>query len=47
VRKIKTLTVRLEDDLHKGFKIYAAQQGKDMQKILIDYIEELLNQAKK
>lgn len=42
VKSIKTLTVRLEDDLHQQFKIYAIKEGKDMQAILVDHIKELL-----
>ncbi len=39
---IKTLTIRLDDELHRLFKIYSVNEGKDMQKILIDYIKELV-----
>ena len=42
--EIKTLTVRLDDELHRQFKIYAVNQNKDMQAILIDYIKSLLPQ---
>ena len=42
---IKTLTVRLEDDLHKEFKIYSAKKGIDMSTILIEYIKKLLDQS--
>ena len=47
---IKTLTIRLDDELHKAFKIYSINSGKDMQQILIEYIKSLLkaeNQEKK
>lgn len=45
--EIKTLTVRLDDELHRQFKIYSINIGKDMQSILVEHIEELLkkNQA--
>ena len=41
---IKTLTVRLDDELHRQFKIYAVIKGKDMQEILIEYIKKLLEE---
>ena len=47
--KIKTLTIRLDDELHKLFKIYSINKNKDMQAILIEYIKEITeekNQAK-
>lgn len=47
VFKIKTLTVRLDDELHKEFKIYSVNNGKDMQSILIEYIEKLVEKSKK
>ena len=42
VNDIKTLTIRLDDELHKRFKIYAVDKGKDMQAILIEHIKKLL-----
>lgn len=39
---IKTLTVRLDDELHKQFKIYAVNKGTDMQAIIIENIKKLL-----
>jgi hypothetical protein len=47
VLKIKTLTVRLDDELHKQFKIYSINKGKDMQSILIEYIKRLVEQKNK
>ncbi len=41
---IKTLTVRLDDELHRQFKIYSINQGKDMQGILVEYIEKLIEE---
>jgi plasmid stability protein len=41
VSSIKNLTVRLDDELHKAFKIYSINQGKDMQEILREYIKSL------
>lgn len=35
---IKTLTIRLEDDLHKAIKIKAINEGKTIQK----YLEALI-----
>ena len=40
---IKTLTIRLDDELHKKFKSYAAIEGKDMRSIIIDFIEDLID----
>jgi hypothetical protein len=47
--EIKTLTVRLDDELHRKFKIYSVNSGKDMQAILIEYIKGLVeeNQVEK
>lgn len=42
---IKTLTVRLDDELHRKFKIYSVNQGKDMQGILIEYIKKLVEES--
>ena len=39
---IKTLTVRLDDETHMAFKIYAAKAKRNMQDILKDYIRRLL-----
>jgi len=44
VRKIRTLTIRLEDDLHKLFKIYSINKNKDMQTILIEHIKKILKE---
>ncbi|MDL2318208.1 hypothetical protein LJC74_03815 [Eubacteriales bacterium OttesenSCG-928-A19] len=44
--RIKTLTVRLDDELHRQFKIYSINHEKDMQQILIEHIEELLEEEK-
>lgn len=42
---IKAITVRLEDELHQQFKIYAVKQNKDMQQILIEYIKKLVEEG--
>ena len=39
---IKTLTVRLDEELHQRFKIYAVNAKKDMQEILREHIKELV-----
>ena len=44
-KSIKTLTIRLDDDLHKNFKKYAIDQDKDMQAILIEHIKKLLEKS--
>lgn len=41
---IKTLTVRLDDELHKQFKIYSIKTGRDMQSILVEYIKKIVKQ---
>ena len=44
---IKTLTIRLDDDLHKAFKIYALEHNTDMQAFLIAKIKEALAEERK
>jgi len=44
---IKTLTIRLDDELHRLFKIYSINKGKDMQQLLIEYIKKLLEENQK
>ena len=43
---MKTLTIRLEEELHKEFKKYSIDKGEDMQKIIIDCIKKLLSEHK-
>lgn len=43
MKKIKTITLRLDDDLHKKLKIHAVQKNESMQDILIRLIEEELS----
>ncbi|MCL2415509.1 MAG: hypothetical protein FWD01_01730 [Defluviitaleaceae bacterium] len=43
VRNIKTLTIRLDDELHRLFKIYAINKGSDMQALIIAFIKELVS----
>jgi predicted DNA-binding protein len=45
VRKIKTITLRFDDELHKKFKMYSVEKGKTMQGIITELIEEKLKQA--
>ena len=42
----KTLTVRIREDLHKNFKLYALQHDTDMSDIIVSYIEQLINNDK-
>lgn len=44
MENIKTLTIRLNDELHKEFKKYSIDKEKDMQAILIEHIEKLLEE---
>ena len=39
---IKTLTVKLDDKLHRLFKIYAISKKEDMSSILVKQIESLV-----
>lgn len=38
----KTLTIRLDEEVHRNFKIFATKQGKDMTQILLEHINKLL-----
>jgi len=42
----KTLTIRIEDELHKEFKRYALENDTDMTTILIEYIKKIVNESK-
>jgi len=42
---VKTLTVRLDDELHRLFKIHAVNSGKDMQEILREHIKSLVEKV--
>ena len=44
---IKTLTIRLDDELHKNFKKYSIDIDKDMQSILIEHIKRLIEEHQK
>jgi len=47
VRKIaKTITIRLDEKIHREFKIYSVKKGKDMTEILLDHINQLLKEEK-
>lgn len=39
----KTLTIRINEDLHKEFKRYVLEHDTDMSSVLIAYIEQLVN----
>lgn len=45
--KIKTLTLRLDDNLHQEFKIHSVKIKENMQDILIRLIKEELSKAEK
>jgi plasmid stability protein len=43
VNKIaKTLTIRLDENLHTEFKVYATRHNKDMTELLLEYIKKLI-----
>lgn len=39
---MKTITIRLDDELHKKFKLYALENNKSMQEIIEEYIKKSL-----
>ena len=43
--KIKTLTLRLDDELHMRFKIHSVKTNENMQDILVRLIKEELEKA--
>ncbi|WP_311376140.1 DUF6364 family protein [Anaerococcus lactolyticus] len=44
---MKTITVRLDDELHKKFKIYALENNKSMQEIIEEYIKKIIKEKNK
>lgn len=40
----KTLTIRLDEETHQNFKILSVKKGKDMTRILLEYINKLLEE---
>ena len=44
---MKTITVRLDDELHKKFKIYALENNKSMQEIIEEYIKKIITEKNK
>ena len=40
----KTLTIRLDEETHRDFKIYATKKGTDMTQILIEHIKKLIEE---
>lgn len=44
---MKTITLRLEDELHKRLKMYSVEEEKTMQDIIIEMIEQLLKESEK
>lgn len=47
VKKIKTLTIRLEDDLHKRLKLYSVKKDETIQDMVVRLICEELEKAEK
>jgi len=47
VINIKTITLRLDDDLHQELKVYSAKTRENMQDILVRLIKKELEQANK
>lgn len=45
--EMKTITVRLDDELHKKFKIYALENNKSMQEIIEEYIKKIIKEKNK
>ena len=43
---MKALTIRLEDELHRAFKIKCVTEGVDMNEIVRKLIENYVNEAK-
>jgi len=41
---IKTITIRLDDALHKRLKILSATLGKSIHEIFIEYLKKLLEE---
>ena len=44
---MKTITIRLDDRLHKKFKIYALNKEKSMQEIIEEYIKKNCRRKRK
>lgn len=45
MRNIKTITLRLSDDLHKKLKLYAVKEETTMQDFIISLVEENLKKS--
>jgi len=43
---MKLLTVRLDDELHKAFKVKCVLDGADMNAVVTKLIEDYVNEAK-
>lgn len=43
----KIVSIRLDDDLHKRFKIYCIQKGTSMQESMVELLRECLEKAEK
>lgn len=44
---MKTITIRLDDEFHKKFKIYALENNKSMQEIIEEYIKKIIKEKNK
>lgn len=44
---MKTITVRLSDELHKKFKMYSIKKEKSMQDLIEEYIFEIIEKDEK
>ncbi len=42
VIKIKTITLRLDDELHRDFKIFAVKKGVTMQDFIVEMLKKEL-----
>lgn len=42
----KTMTIRIDEELHMAFKIYATKRSTDMTQLLIEYIHKALEEEK-
>ncbi|MFR3737262.1 ribbon-helix-helix protein, CopG family [Anaerococcus obesiensis] len=44
---MKTITIRLDDELHKKFKLFALENNKSMQEIIEEYIKKIIKEKNK
>lgn len=41
---MKTITIRLDDELHKKFKLYATKHDSNMQELIEEFIKKLVEE---